>query len=89
MYGIQLVSHSLIRPDLGIAYDFKLPSNFILLIIPRRCFCCVSNCFVFWSGVFVLFVHFHSFSSVRVNEWPPFVDLLLTRLMICFLGIST
>ena len=41
------------------------PSNFILLIVPRRYFCCGSNCFVFWSRVFVLFepyVHFHIFS---------------------------
>ena len=29
--------------------------NFILLIVPRRYFCCGSNCFVFWSQIFVLF----------------------------------
>ena len=38
------------------------PSNFILLIVPRRYFCCGSNCFVFWKRIFVLFepyVRFH------------------------------
>ena len=30
------------------------PSIFILLIVPRRYFCCSSNCFVFWSRIFVL-----------------------------------
>ena len=33
-----------------------------------------SNCFVFWSRIFVLFgpsVRFHIISSVRVTEWPP------------------
>ena len=41
------------------------PSNFILLIVPRRYFCCGSNYFVFWSRIFVLFepyVRFHIFS---------------------------
>ena len=35
---------------------------------------CGSNCFLFWSGIFVLFeayVRFQIFSSVRVTEWPP------------------
>ena len=31
----------------------------------------------------------HIFSSVRVTEWPPIGELLLTRLTICFLGISS
>ena len=38
--------------------------------------CCGSNCFVFWSRVFVLFepyVLFHIFRSARVTEWPPIV----------------
>ena len=26
-----------------------------LLIVPRQYFCCGSNCFVFWSRIFVLF----------------------------------
>ena len=33
-----------------------------------------SNCFVFWSRIFVLFepyIRFLIFSSVRVTEWPP------------------
>ena len=78
------------RPDLRIAYDQTLsPQYFILLIVPRRYFCCGSNCFVFWSRDFVLFVHFHISSSVRVTERPPIGDELLTRLTICFLGIST
>ena len=54
--------------------QFKSPSNYILLTVPRRYFCCGSNCFVFWSRVFVLFepyVRFHIFSSVRVTEWLP------------------
>ena len=49
------------------------PSNFLLLIVPRRYFCCGSNCFVFWSRMFVLFepyVRFFVFNSVRVTEWP-------------------
>ena len=40
-------------------------------------FCCGSNCFVFWSRIFVLFepyVRFHIFSSVRVTEWPPIAE---------------
>ena len=37
----------------------------------------------------MLFVHFHISSSVRVTERPPIGDELLTRLTICFLGIST
>ena len=68
------------------------PSNFILLIVPRQYFCCGFNCFVFWSRIFVLFepyVRFHIFSSVRVTERPPIGEWLLTRLTICFLGIST
>ena len=68
------------------------PSNFILLIVPRRYFCCGSNCFVFWSRIFVLFkpyVRFHIFSSVRVTEWPPIGKQLLNRLTTCFHGIST
>ena len=38
------------------------PSNFILLVVPRRNFCCGSNCFMLWSRIFVLFepyVRFH------------------------------
>ena len=48
------------------------PSGFILLIDPGRYFC-GSNCFVFWSRIFVLFepcVRFNILSSVRVTEWP-------------------
>ena len=48
--------------------------NFILLIVPRRYFCCGANYFVFWSRLFVLFepyVRFHIFSSVGVTEWQP------------------
>ena len=44
---------------------FKLPSNFILLIVPMQCFCCDSNYFVVWSRIFVLFdpyVRFHILS---------------------------
>ena len=46
----------------------------VFKIVPRRYLCCGSNCFVFWSRIFVLFepyVRFHIFSSVRVTEWPP------------------
>ena len=38
------------------------PINFMLMIAPRRYFCCGSNCFVFWSRIFKLFelyVRFH------------------------------
>ena len=38
------------------------PSNILLLIVPVRCFCCGTGCFVFWSRIFVLFepyVRFH------------------------------
>ena len=68
------------------------PSNFILLIVPRRYLCCGSNCFVIWSRMFVLFepyVRFHIFSSVRVTEWPPIGEQLLTRLTTCFHGTRT
>ena len=34
-------------------------------------------------------VRFHIFTSVRVTEWPPVGEYLLTRLTICILGIST
>ena len=37
----------------------------------------------------MLFVYFHISSSVRVTEWPPVWNELLTRLTIYFLGIST
>ena len=53
---------------------FKPLSNFILLIVPTRYFCRGSNCFVFWSRVFVLFepyVRFYIVSSVGVTKWPP------------------
>ena len=39
--------------------------------------------------LFELYVRFHIFSSVRVTEWPPFGEYLLTRLTTCFHGIST
>ena len=39
--------------------------------------------------LFEPYVRFFSFSSVRVTEWPPILEQLLTRLTICFLGIST
>ena len=35
------------------------------------------------------YVGFHILSSVRATEWPPIGEQLLTRLTICFLGIST
>ena len=35
------------------------------------------------------YVRFYYFRSVRLNEWPPIGDWLLTRPRICFLGIST
>ena len=35
------------------------------------------------------YVRLHIFSSIRVTEWPPIGEKLLTRLTICFLGIST
>ena len=34
---------------------FLHPSNFILLVVPRRYFCCSSICFMFWSRILVLF----------------------------------
>ena len=39
--------------------------------------------------LFEPYVPFHIFSSVRVKEWPPFGEYLLTRHTLCFLGIST
>ena len=39
--------------------------------------------------LFEPYVRFHIFSSVRVTEWPPIGEQLLTRLTNCFLGIST
>ena len=68
------------------------PSNFILLFVPMRYLCCGSVCVVFWSGIFVLFepyVRFPIFRKIRVTEWPPIGEYLLTRLTICFLVIST
>ena len=35
--------------------------------------------------LFEPYVRFHIFSSVRVTEWPPAGEKLLTRLTICFL----
>ena len=46
----------------------------------------------FMKRIFVLFepyVRFHIFSYVRVTEWPPIGEYLLTRLTICLLVIST
>ena len=34
------------------------------------------------------YVRVHNFGSVRVSKWPPAGKILLTRLAICFLGIS-
>ena len=42
---------------------------------------------MFWNRIFVPYVRFHIFSEIRVTEWPPFGEKLLTRLTICFLGI--
>ena len=56
--------------DSSVHCKIKPPSNFILLIVPRRYFCCGSNCFVYWSRIVVLFepyVRFHIFSSVRAQ----------------------
>ena len=39
--------------------------------------------------LFEPYVRFRIFSSVRVTEWSPIGEYLLTRLTICFLGIST
>ena len=39
--------------------------------------------------LFEPYVRFHVFSLVRVIEWPPIGEYLLTRLTICFLGINT
>ena len=42
--------------------------------------------------MFVLFepyVRCSVFSSVRVTEWPPIGEYLLTRLATCFHGVST
>ena len=35
------------------------------------------------------YVRFHILSSVRVTEWPPIGEYLLTRLTTCFQGISS
>ena len=35
------------------------------------------------------YVCVHIFRLVRVTEWPPIGKYLLTRLTICFHGIST
>ena len=47
---------------------------------------------MYWSqNIFVLFdpyVRFLNFSSVGVTEWQPIVKKLLSRLTLCFLGIS-
>ena len=39
--------------------------------------------------LFAPYVRFHSYSQVRVTEWPPIRKKLLTRLTICFLSMST
>ena len=39
--------------------------------------------------LFEPYVRFHICSSVRVTEWPPIGEKLLTRPSICFLGIRT
>ena len=39
--------------------------------------------------LFEPYVRFHIFSSVRVTEWPPIGEELLTRLTTYFHGIST
>ena len=46
------------------------PSNFISLIVPRRCFFCGSIYFKFWSQIIVLFdpyMRFHIFIEVKVT----------------------
>ena len=43
------------KSDLQSYRVLQSPSNFILLIVPRRCFCCGSVAFMFWSQIFVLF----------------------------------
>ena len=50
-----------------------LVGNFILLIVPRRYFCCGFICFMFWSRIFVMFepLRFRIFVLVPVTEWPP------------------
>ena len=39
--------------------------------------------------LFETYVLFHSFTYVRVTEWPPIGKYLLTRLTTCSLSIST
>ena len=39
--------------------------------------------------LFEPYVRFHNFYEVRVFQWPPIGEKLLTRLTICFLVIST
>ena len=34
-------------------------------------------------------VRLHIFSKIRVTEWPPTGEWLLTRRTVCFLGIGT
>ena len=63
-----------------VTLSFKCDTSFVVLIV------------LFFGSDFVLFepyVHFHIFNSVRVTEWPPIGEWLLTRLTMCFLGIST
>ena len=59
---------------MAILNRFKPAINFILLIVPRRYFCCGSICFMFWCYIFLccknLMHVFTIISEVRETEWP-------------------
>ena len=65
----------------------------MLLVVPGRCFCGGSFCFVSLclKYIFVLLapcVCLRVFGWVRVTGWPPVGGWLLVRLAKCFHGIS-
>ena len=43
-------------------------SNFILLIVPMRYFCCGSYCFMSWCLIFVLFAPYVRFHAPNFEE---------------------
>ena len=69
------------------------PPVTVLLIVPRRYFCGGSFCFMSCClNFFVLlapYVCFHSFSEVKVTEWPPIGKIAAHSAYDMFHGIST
>ena len=71
---------------------FGPASGFVLLVVPGRCFCGGSFCFMSWClKFFVLLapcVCFRIFGWVGVTEWPPIGKIAAHSAYDMFHGIS-